>query len=953
MATEFYLGNPNLKAVGVQIPWTSDTFNEYAKCSQDPVYFAKQYVKIVSVDQGLIPFNMWPFQEEMMLNMVNNRFSIAKMPRQVGKCCKQNTYILLRKDGVSYPITIGNLYEQISEMQTMRQRNEGTKFPPIQDPQNQYPNLSGTISRSRNSVKRTTPETIGKIDGRQESGVSAWWEAFPIFQEFSWGGYFQRNSEKSFQDQIRQWEYSHDDRLLAQANEWGYRKSGSPSEKQTTNIQFGSMYCETWSREGSRSLVQETKNVAGNPFIQTTRRTSGHKQKKNSKQKQCIQSRNRINTETKQSWLYSDAPVEIRAQRYQSFLLRHELWKKNHRIQWGLLARQPQKIFSRSYIQPVGEDFDCKGNLGKRQDKEPRSNISGVSGFCSLGNELYEEPRARSPEVSRLSDEVERKFINSLPLEGIDIWTDSGWHPASSIHKTIEYKEWVLKTKTHELTCADDHIVFLADGEEAFVKNLRTGDKIKTESGPEEVVSITETDLFSNMFDITVESGDHSFYTNGILSHNTTVTAAVILWHILFSPNYSVAVLANKEPQAIEILTRIKDAYEFLPIWMQQGVVEWNKKTIVLENGSKIIAAATSSSAIRGRSMNCVTGETIVTICDDYDQIFNIEIQKANSSKYIMDNNLMHWKEPFMYYTVYKITNLINNKEYIGYHQTNNLDDGYMGSGKLIKRAVKKYGIENFQKEYISIFDNREDAESLEAILVSEEYSLREDTYNICLGGNVRIMMGKNNPWYGKKHKQETIDSIRNININKNQTTEDDIVIDGIKYHSFYHLANSLDMTIGQLKNKMLEPNNGYINQNRQKNLSEYMKQLEKRKLQNKVAKSIMMKEIANTPRTDEWKKNISNALTGKEKTKEHTNKINKNPEKIRKTAEKNTGSKRSEETKRKMSELKKGKPAKNKGKICIYNKENYEVKTIIKTQIIPEGWSRGTGPRNKPCQKS
>ena len=84
----------------------------------------------------------------------------------------------------------------------------------------------------------------------------------------------------------------------------------------------------------------------------------------------------------------------------------------------------------------------------------------------------------------------------------------------------------------------------------------------------------------------------------------TTTSAAVILWHVLFNESYTIAILANKLSTAREILSRVQRAYENLPMWLQQGVIVWNKTNIELENGSQIIASSTASSAIRGYSIN-------------------------------------------------------------------------------------------------------------------------------------------------------------------------------------------------------------------------------------------------------------------------------------------------------------------------------------------------------------
>ena len=84
----------------------------------------------------------------------------------------------------------------------------------------------------------------------------------------------------------------------------------------------------------------------------------------------------------------------------------------------------------------------------------------------------------------------------------------------------------------------------------------------------------------------------------------TTITTVFLLHSALFNKDETIGILANKESTAIEILSRIQMSYSLLPLWMQRGVVEWNKKTTALENGIRLIAQATSGNALKGFSVN-------------------------------------------------------------------------------------------------------------------------------------------------------------------------------------------------------------------------------------------------------------------------------------------------------------------------------------------------------------
>ena len=94
MSDNVYLGNPNLKRANTQIQFTEEQVVEFLKCKDDPVYFALNYIKIVSLDEGEVPFKLYPFQEKLVRRFHENRFNICKMPRQTGKSTTCVSYLL-------------------------------------------------------------------------------------------------------------------------------------------------------------------------------------------------------------------------------------------------------------------------------------------------------------------------------------------------------------------------------------------------------------------------------------------------------------------------------------------------------------------------------------------------------------------------------------------------------------------------------------------------------------------------------------------------------------------------------------------------------------------------------------------------------------------------------------------------------------------------------------------
>ena len=181
-----------------------------------------------------------------------------------------------------------------------------------------------------------------------------------------------------------------------------------------------------------------------------------------------------------------------------------------------------------------------------------------------------------------------------------------GYRGSNTLKRSGVAIEWTPELIQEFIKCSEDPIYFA----ENYMKIVNVDKGLMT------------IPLYDYQKEIILTAKDHRFTVAECSrqSGKTTSITVFVLWYIIFNPTKTVAILANKADTAREILGRIQLAYEHLPKWLQQGVVEWNKGSFVLENGSRVLAAATSSNNIRGYAVNClivdecVTGDTMITV---------------------------------------------------------------------------------------------------------------------------------------------------------------------------------------------------------------------------------------------------------------------------------------------------------------------------------------------------
>lgn len=222
-------------------------------------------------------------------------------------------------------------------------------------------------------------------------------------------------------------------------------------------------------------------------------------------------------------------------------------------------------------------------------------------------------------------NESDEKLIWSHIINGIEVYSKSGWVPASYIHETKPYHIYKLTTKNGlALECADEHLVFDESMNTKWVIDLKIGDMIQTEYGIDEVLNIEKTNIKVSMCDISVLEEDESYYTNHILSHNTTTSAIFLLHYALFNTDKNTLVVANKRVTSVEILDKIKKIYLEVPYFLKPGILKWNEGEIVFDNGCRVMAEATTINSGISFTFHCVLADEFAHIAPNIlDKFYN------------------------------------------------------------------------------------------------------------------------------------------------------------------------------------------------------------------------------------------------------------------------------------------------------------------------------------------
>lgn len=188
----------------------------------------------------------------------------------------------------------------------------------------------------------------------------------------------------------------------------------------------------------------------------------------------------------------------------------------------------------------------------------------------------------------------------------IRVLTDVGYQPISYIYNTKPFAIYkVILENGYSIECADKHMLFDENLNIIYADELvENVSKVMTDRGPSTVKSVTISNIKVSMCDVSIDHPYHRYYTNGILSHNSTTTAIFCLWSVLFRNDRNALILSKSGPAGQDLIKKIKDMYLYLPYHLKLGTLKWNQSEIAFDNNSTISTEAFSPTAGLGKTIN-------------------------------------------------------------------------------------------------------------------------------------------------------------------------------------------------------------------------------------------------------------------------------------------------------------------------------------------------------------
>jgi hypothetical protein len=498
MSDNIYLGNPLLKKANTSMEFTQEQILEFMRCKDDPVYFAKNYVRIVTLDHGLMPFDLYPFQEKLINNFHENRFNICKMPRQTGKALALDTPI---------PTPTG--------WTTMEDVKIGDNI----------------LSPSGNNVSVTMKTET-------------------MYNHNCYKLYFD-NGEEIIADADHLWEvdssYWRTGKKVIKSQEIYDRYKSKAQNKRGKGVQ-GPLYIE------KSKPINFIKNLLDiDPYLLGVWLGDGYS------------SDGRIIAH-KDDYTFYKKRIDVEYEREDGNCIRFKVKDFISKLKsYNLLKNKhiPQNYLRSSYedrLELLRGLMDTDGSVTKN---------------------------TRSFEFYQKNYDLILQVVELLSTLGIK---------SNIRHRKIKGNYY------HTISFTTEEQVFNLQRK---LNNVDSQRSTRIQESRHYIHKIEKVDSVP-VACIRVDSEDHLFLCGKtfIPTHNSTTVVSYLLHYAVFNDNVNIGILANKAATARELLDRLQTAYENLPKWMQQGIISWNKGSLELENGSKILAASTSASAVRGMSFN-------------------------------------------------------------------------------------------------------------------------------------------------------------------------------------------------------------------------------------------------------------------------------------------------------------------------------------------------------------